>query len=278
MAEPPPSAARPERFFIVGCQRSGTTRMRLDLETHPQVFCFDETKAYRVLSEAESPVPPGKRLVGFKIPRWTEQLAEAECWDQGEDARVGGLYQGEPLVFLLRDVLDTVASMIKLAGNGGKNWLESWGRLSLDGRRGGAAFRERFASDLAVLEASGDAPAETGAFIWKYKTTAYFDYQGRGWPVCGVRYEDVVSDPERQLRRVATFLGLPWDPVVLRSHERPHEEIFPDGKTLGGTDPKRPIDRDSVGRWQRDLSADDVARILALAGDLNERVRREFLA
>jgi Sulfotransferase family/Sulfotransferase domain len=267
-----------ERFFIVGCQRTGTTLLRLILECHPQVFCLDERSAYQALRRGECPAPPGKGLVGFKIPRWTEQLAEAECWDQGEDTRATNLYRGEPLVFLLRDIRDTVASMFNLEGDAGKNWLETWGRRSLEGRLQQAPFRERFAGDLAALEASGNAPAETGAFIWKYKTIAYFDYKDRGWPVCPVRYEDLAADPERHLRRILAFLSLPWDPVVLHHQDQPHPEVFEDGKTVGGTDPKQPIVRASVGRWQQLLSAEDVTRIMALAGELNRRVRLEELS
>jgi hypothetical protein len=48
-----------ERFFILGCQRSGTTLLRLILESHPDIFCYDEIKAYAVLQgTASEPLPP----------------------------------------------------------------------------------------------------------------------------------------------------------------------------------------------------------------------------
>lgn len=36
-------------FYIIGCQRSGTTLMRLILDSHPQVSCVDESSAYDLL-------------------------------------------------------------------------------------------------------------------------------------------------------------------------------------------------------------------------------------
>ena len=63
-----------ERFFILGCQRSGTTLLRLILEVHPDVFCYDELKGYAVLQGAIQEDLPHARLIGFKIPRWTEQM------------------------------------------------------------------------------------------------------------------------------------------------------------------------------------------------------------
>lgn len=38
-----------ERFFISGCQRSGTTMLRLILESHPFIQCFDEVAGYDIL-------------------------------------------------------------------------------------------------------------------------------------------------------------------------------------------------------------------------------------
>lgn len=38
------------RFFITGCQRSGTTLLRLILEGHQDIRCFDETRSYGVLA------------------------------------------------------------------------------------------------------------------------------------------------------------------------------------------------------------------------------------
>ena len=37
-------------------------------------------------------------------------------------------------------------------------------------------------------------------------------------PPLHVRYEDVVSDPESELRRITDWLQLDWDPAVLEHH------------------------------------------------------------
>ena len=38
-----------------------------------------------------------------------------------------------------------------------------------------------------------------------------------------LRYESLVSDPERELRAVLSFLGEPWDDAVLRYDAQPHD-------------------------------------------------------
>jgi hypothetical protein len=38
-----------DRFFISGCQRYGTTMLRLVLESHSHIHWFDEAIGYRLL-------------------------------------------------------------------------------------------------------------------------------------------------------------------------------------------------------------------------------------
>ena len=69
------------RFLIAGCQRSGTTLMRLLLGSHSDITCIDEILSYEVLAGTRS--SPATGLTGFKIPVWTEQLAEPVHLDRG---------------------------------------------------------------------------------------------------------------------------------------------------------------------------------------------------
>jgi hypothetical protein len=173
---------------------------------------------------------------------------------------------------LLREVRDTVASMLRLRANRQSSWLEYWGRRELAHKMQDPEFRDRFHREIETLHAGGDAPHLVGALCWKYKTQAYFQYRDCGWPVCPVRYEDLVARPEDHLRRALAALGLPWDVRLLRHPDLPHAEVGPDGMTTGKTDPRRPIDARSVGQWRQVLSAEQAAGILTIAGALNEWV------
>src|SRR6186713_2185314 len=101
-------------FFITGCQRSGTTMMRLVLECHSGITCFDETRSYRALATREHDGPAAAGLVGFKIPRLAEQLDQPRAFDLGLDDPPQGFYRGQNALFLVRDYRDVVASMLKL--------------------------------------------------------------------------------------------------------------------------------------------------------------------
>lgn len=255
------------RFFIAGSQRSGTTLARLVLESHPEVFCHDELEGYTVL--AEGTCRAEARRVGFKVPKWTEMLGEPAP----ADPQAAGVYQGEPIVFLLRDVRDTVASMSRLRSTVDQSWLRAWGRPILEGAIADRpGFAERFDREIGLLRDLGESDLAVGALYWKFKTIAYFDHVERGRPVCPLPYERLTADPEPELRRVVDFLGLAWHPAVLDHPHQAHREVFENGLTVGHTDPGRSIDARSVGLWRGLFSASDERTILKMAGDLNERV------
>src|SRR5204863_565536 len=111
-------------FFVAGCQRSGTTLLRLILECHPAVFCFDELDSYRVLSTRSYAEPIVKYLVGFKIPRWAEQIDAEVLRDFGEPATARKIYNGQKIIFITRDYRDVIVSMLNLRGE--VSWLEEW--------------------------------------------------------------------------------------------------------------------------------------------------------
>lgn len=120
-------------FFITGCQRLGTTLLTLLLECHPEVFCFDELDSYRVLSSSQFGDTISEPRVGFKVPRWAEQLDCEVLRDFGLPYEGRRIYQGQKILFLVRDYRDAISSMLKLsvqpavaAGRSSGRWLRMY--------------------------------------------------------------------------------------------------------------------------------------------------------
>jgi hypothetical protein len=263
-----------QRFFIVGCQRSGTTLMRLLLGTHCDVHCFDEATAYVILAGVgPGKVPAETRRVGYKIPRWTGALLDAEVTDFGHPIRATDVYRGESIVFMLRGLLDTVASMVKLRGQSRQSWLLTWGLPTVEYWIGhDARFADSYAREIALVRRAAHPDLAAAALYWRRKTDAYFHYQQLGLPVIGVRYEALVSRPESVLRGVVGHLGLDWDPAVLAHERSDHPQILKAGLATGGTDPTRAIDDRSVDQWRDFIEPSAVDEMLAIADGLVERV------
>jgi hypothetical protein len=60
-----------------------------------------------------------------------------------------------------------------------------------------------------------------------------------------VRYENVVDDLEGEARRIIDYCGLAWDEACLRFYETQRPVL-----TASAAQVRRPIHRDSIGRWR----------------------------
>ena len=66
------------------------------------------------------------------------------------------------------------------------------------------------------------------------------------WPIHEPRYEDLVARPDVTLRKVAQFLGLPWDASMLDQRRRSERRAV---RTPTYDDITKPVSGRAVGRW-----------------------------
>jgi hypothetical protein len=98
-----------------------------------------------------------------------------------------------------------------------------------------------------------------------------------------VRYEDLVTAPESELRRICDFVELRFEPAMLRYHEGATARLGEIGDRLArdGTvrstreqrlaaleSSTQPPDAGLAGRWRRDMSEEDRAEFERIAGGL----------
>jgi len=185
-------------IFVVGCARSGTTLLRLMLDSHPQLSSGPETK---FLPDLDRIIARWKLPAKFGLPReyWLAKMRQFYGSLHEDYMRTRGktrwaeksplytlhldlieeLYPEAQYVHLIRDPRDVVAST-----------KERWGyRAGL-----GTALR-KWRRYVETAQAFG---ARVGP-------TRYHE----------LRYEDLVAEPERQMAGLLEFLGEPWDPAVL---------------------------------------------------------------
>jgi hypothetical protein len=63
--------------------------------------------------------------------------------------------------------------------------------------------------------------------------------------ICHVVYEDLVENPERELRRVLDYLDLQWDESLLRFYESDRTVRTPSAEQV-----RRPLNRTGMGAWK----------------------------
>lgn len=199
-------AATPRPILVIGSPRSGTTLLRLILDSHPRISCGEET---HFLRELQPIVGEHWRMVepyGFDRAYWIGRIRDLYTGFQADvlarrgKARwaekdpsytlalpfMGELFPDAQYIHVIRDGHDVVAS-----------YRDRWGwRQAARVARGGWQRYVRAARALA-----------TGPTAGRYHE---------------VRYEALVADPEGTLRPLFDFLGEAWDPAVLRFDEQQH--------------------------------------------------------
>lgn len=265
----------PRRFFIAGCQRSGTTMMRLILESHKDIQCIDEQYSYEMLSGRMPQVDTAAALLGFKIPVWSEQLLQPQLhWNEygylyGSEP-VANFYNREPLIFMVRSPLDSITSMMRLKVAGG-SWLQGVGVPVVKGMAESGRLPATLSADLRFATSCADPEVAMGALYWKIKSSAALSYLEAGLPVHLVIYEHFVASPAKLLAGILQHIGADWDESVLQHHERPHGEIV-DGKAIGDTDPARAIDTRSVGHSDSHLTSYQIGLVARIVAGLERKL------
>lgn len=268
-----------DRFFISGCQRSGTTMLRLILESHPSIQCFDEANGYDILvAEAKGEasqlsVKEGTTLQGFKIPRFAEQLT----WPEFSDLDYGifpSFYKNEKVIHVFRDVLDVVGSMMRLKTLGGVSWLDRYGRSILHALVQHPNISTLYKEKYAALERQGLPVHLVGALYWEIKNQGFFNLLERNKPVYALKYEFLVGSPERELLKLSQFVGISWSDALLNHPAHPHTELDENGIAIGETDSRRSIDTQSIGKYRHLMTEQQIQEVIHYVEAFSNEITR----
>jgi hypothetical protein len=240
--------------------------LRLILESHPAIQCFDEAGGYDLLvreskgADSEFFVKEGAALLGFKIPRFTEQLT----WFEFSDPDYGtfpSFYEDQKVIHVVRDVLDVVGSMMRLKVPGGASWLERYGIEILQALIEHPNVNTLFKRKYAALERQGLPSHLVGALYWEIKNQGLFDLLEHKKPIYAVRYESLVGSPKSELLKLSLFLGVNWSDSLLNHPDHPHTELDVNGIAIGETDPLRDIDTHSIGKHMYLLTKQQIKEV-----------------
>jgi hypothetical protein len=281
-AEPGPPAP-----FVVGATRSGTTLLRLMLDSHPDVAIPSETHFFHKLV---------KRCEGWRVT--PDDLADVII----EHKRWGDFHLDPDELRARFRALDPLTMSDALRAFYGlyaeKHGKQRWGDKTpgylrymrriewvLPEARFIHLVRDGRDVALSVLPMNwGPGSITEAAELWVERVTIAREQGARVEHYMEVKYEDLVTDTEPVLRRVSDLLELPWDPAMLDYHERAEERLKEKARDLPrkssrGDQPaaarmashamaKEPPNPNRIGRWRTEMSAEDRALYESVAGDL----------
>lgn len=283
-------SSRPmEPVFVLGNPRSGTTMLRLMLTSHPLigippesdfiVRLFPRFGHQRALSQADA-IALGKCLAGNPVDL-------AEHWEVPLDALIGdgrgltGLSYAEacaeiylgyrrakglPSALLWGDKNNAYGHYIDLLAR-----LFPAGRfihLVRDGRAVLNSYRMLDATDDTKYAPILPKDARAVALRWS-DTVGRVDRHLARYAAnrsISLRYEDLVSDPEGQARRLCGFLSVPYEAEMLDFHIKNAEQALEPRKYGWKANTFKPLDVAKRDAWRTKLSPETLAEFEAIAG------------
>jgi hypothetical protein len=87
---------------------------------------------------------------------------------------------------------------------------------------------------------------ELGAYFATYRRLMAHWHAVMPGAILDVRYEDLVREPDAQMRRVLGHCGLEWTPDVLSPERNPQPAL-----TASAAQVREPVHTGSLGRWKR---------------------------
>jgi protein-tyrosine sulfotransferase len=256
------SGARSTRdaVFIGGCGRSGTTLFKELLNRHSDCACGPETSLYGLPFQIDNIAVPwgidrakleqmqstSANLIEFADRFATDFLSQEgkSRWVEKTPNNVRVIdrlltwYPRSKFIHVIRDGRDVMCSL--------RNHP-----------------RERVIKGR-IVPVSTENPPEKSANRWLEDTIRGLAF--RDHPRClEVRYESLVQDPERELRRVCAFINVPYEQSMLEPDQVEPERV---GQNMNNAMASSPISSKSVGRWRSNLSESERAVFVNIAGEL----------
>jgi hypothetical protein len=233
--------------FVVGSPRSGTTFAGESLGTQPGFVDLGEVPLLKAAVPELASLPEEEQ--GRRVRRILERvrrlglvrrLRGVEQTPEMSYLLAGTLrvYPAATALHLIRDGRDVVCSLLE------RGWLSASRGGRDDANQAYGAYPRFWVEPERREEFSEVSDARRAAWAWRRYVTAARAVPER---TVDLRYEELVADPAPAADRVAAALGTAAGP--LRS-------AFAVAHT------------NSVGRWRRELSVEQLADVEAEAGDL----------
>lgn len=219
----------PQKIFIVGMPRSGSTLVEQILSKHSGATCVGESlNMPRIANWVERNVKESRkdyRTASLQMRSYYNDTYErsangAKCvidknlFNLERCGLIADLDPNARFVLVLREPSDIAVSIFKSKFLAAHPW-------SNDLR------------DIAHMQASFDYLAEH----WR---------RTMGSRLLVLRHEELVADFEAVVRRLLEFCGLEFEPQCLAFHEG-GRHVF----TISAAQVRRPLNADGVGRWRR---------------------------
>lgn len=244
-------------IILGGSQRSGTTLLRVMLDSHPHIACGPECSLLtggflpeKLARRFETPIDElwqmrkqacdHAHFIDLFLSNYARKRGK-QRWAEKTPQNVryiGWIFDRWPkakFIHVIRDGRDTVCSI-----------------------RTHPRFRiiegEKIPTGIC-------RPLQPCIESWLHDTASGLKWRGNP-AYLEVRYEELVQNPEPTLRRVCEFIGEPFDPALLHYHEQPRDST----NFITNVAATKPLKTSAIGRWRENMKPEELALFNRLAG------------
>jgi hypothetical protein len=286
------------KFFVFGHARSGTTLLMRLLRLHAEVHCDYQAHFFtrRPLLKSLVDSPEAEEWLRRKSNRWNhgkdlspivlraaaeyvmerdaQRLGKRIVGDKSPSSTIHGqsvrdlhdIFPDAALIYIVRDGRDVLVS------ERFRNFVEESRFLGAEDRRILEDLRREpasFGEGKRSIFTEGVVRRVAGGWAANLKEV---DVEGRrlfGKKYLAMRYEDLLQDPERELRRLWTFLGVHRIPAAIGRRIRAEMNSNPDEEwqSRKGQDIASFLAKGRAGNWRSLLTARDKHIFKEVAGN-----------
>ncbi|MCT7377840.1 sulfotransferase family protein [Chelativorans salis] len=239
---------QPDPVFVLGTGRSGTHWVAWILEPHAALHTLiEKPPIFEWVTEMAIDPTAEDRLLPSLLRRYRLEAASARpkrLLDKSHPniwlaEKLAEAFPAARFIGVLRDVFGTVASSLRHEGV--RHWAEKWDAYPVPNRFLGVSEENREA--YAQMSLAGRC-----AVRWRAHLHRLDELEGvLGDRMIRMRYHELQTETTRELVRLQEFLKLD-EPI-------PHPEVK----------------SDSLSRWKKDLSEEQIAEIHAVVGEDADR-------
>lgn len=266
-------------LFIVGANRSGTTLLRLMLNSHPRIGIPDELN-FMSQSIAEHWDRRTDNKEGFRerVQWHLENNIEPNAFPGLDRTVLGDRIVEQATVYNHREVYAKSLSI----------WAQHHGKSRWGEKTPGNLFYVRTLLDMFPDAQFVHLVRDPRAGVYSMLRTSFFgddasfnalirreclreglklDREMPQTQWTRLRYEDLLVEPESTLRSLCSFLGEAYDPAMLRYH-RDAKDYMSDGAVRDFNEAAlRPIDATKVSEWREHLSRKQTSLVEAICAE-----------
>jgi hypothetical protein len=251
-----------QKFFIVGCPRSGTTLLQQALNRHSQVAIPPETAFFTLLGLA-------RRHQYAHLQRLSEDLGiilPSGSWRLQTVSEARVFYE------------ETARRYVHQIGKPG---ITHFGEKTPEHLSRLSRIRAVFPGSkvICIFRDGRDVSLSLQSLPWTSRNL-YVNFalwlhccRLQKWarrschlPLHFVRYENLVANPEKELRTILAFLDLPFEAQVMTTGG--NTDVIPAWEYGWKGRATQPISTDRIGLWRRQLPPDQVGVLERWGGEV----------